>query len=939
MVGYRTNRIIFGVIIILSLICGCSGGNSPISSSTPDNSTQYLQLSEKNPTGEQSAHSLLGYWTVTYDPEKGEAEIVPVRSAERHWNVLWHLEKNPCKNCLKVKIKGPGPTGLLVDVTVVNPFPLANITAFDVRGIMMFDGSRVFPASGLNMSDMSLGDGEIINPDGYTTLYNPSTKGSGPGGFEGYLPGKMSTPVYPSAKLNGYKRFISDKAGNYRNAFYAGDSVTVTYEAKFPPAPIIFGYAIDANWVKPDKTPVTDPMTDFPLSANCPEPWKIEVSEELIGDGLTSAGGQTKLLADIYDYQGSDSHFLPFIECPELFDGTQDMEWKSDGDGFSHYEIVVENENLSPGGEFMCMVGCRDHEDETSSDWMDLTSYQIRRLLVTLKCVAKAKAEPNPQTVCEEIHFTDDGSYDPDGGEIVTYEWDWDNDGVYDEEGADVYHSWETTDTQYIQFRVTDDQMETGELAEPLTINIENALPTAVAEANQATAFTDEPIDFDASESHDNDCGGESIVLYEWDWENDGEFDGLPQVKPFDSHAYDSPGVYEVMLRVTDDEDGQGLLDEPLQITVYSGEPIAFATADPNPQTVCLPVQFSDNGSYDPDGGAISVYEWDFNNDGIYDSVGEQTAYYWLEPGEYDVQFRVTDDEGMTGELEELLHIVIENALPTAEAFAGQYTTIVGEPVDFNGILSHDNDCGGQKIVLWGWDWENDGIFDEPMFEPITQHTFDEAGLYEVMLKVTDDEGGFDDLDEPLQIMVFEGGPIAYAAAEPNPQIVCEQVHFFDDGSYSQGGGLIVKYEWDWDNDGVFDEEGEDAYHAWLIPGTYFVNFKVTDDLGFTGELDKPLEVVIENALPTAIGQADKYTVNAGEPIIFDGSLSHDNDCGNQFLMNFEWDWESDGIYDDVGMLCVHIYSDPGVYTFTLRVTDNEGETSESQGPEQIVVN
>jgi len=49
-----------------------------------------------------------------------------------------------------------------------------------VRGIAMFDGSHLFPQSGLAMSDGTMGDGELLNADGYTTLYNSSTVGHGP---------------------------------------------------------------------------------------------------------------------------------------------------------------------------------------------------------------------------------------------------------------------------------------------------------------------------------------------------------------------------------------------------------------------------------------------------------------------------------------------------------------------------------------------------------------------------------------------------------------------------------------------------------------------------------------------------------------------------------------------------------------------------------------
>ena len=79
-----------------------------------------------------------------------------------------------------------------------------------------------------------------------TTLYNPATAGSGPDGLQGYIQGKFASLELPDSTLNGYIRFISDDPANTRNAFYAGDSVTETYDIDMPDGPFVFGYAIDS---------------------------------------------------------------------------------------------------------------------------------------------------------------------------------------------------------------------------------------------------------------------------------------------------------------------------------------------------------------------------------------------------------------------------------------------------------------------------------------------------------------------------------------------------------------------------------------------------------------------------------------------------------------------------------------------------------------------
>jgi hypothetical protein len=111
---------------------------------------------------------------------------------------------------------------------------------------------------------------------------------------------------------------------------------------------------------------------------------------------------------------------------------------------------------------------------------------------------------------------------------------------------------------------------------------------------------------------------------------------------------------------VTDDENATDTLDEAIQIeisTIY--DPVAYAHIYPLTQSAGYMIQFDDAWSYDPDGGAISSHEWDFDNDGIYDEMGKYTSHIFDTEGVYEVQMRVTDDEGVTDELDEPVEVWI----------------------------------------------------------------------------------------------------------------------------------------------------------------------------------------------------------------------------------------------------------------------------------------
>jgi PKD repeat protein len=78
------------------------------------------------------------------------------------------------------------------------------------------------------------------------------------------------------------------------------------------------------------------------------------------------------------------------------------------------------------------------------------------------------------------------------------------------------------------------------------------------------------------------------------------------------------------------------------------------------------------------------------------------------------------------------------------------------------------------------------------------------------------------------------------------------------------------------------------------------------------------------NQPPTAALDSDISTsTSVPLPVHFDASLSSDSDGQ---LIEYAWDWESDGIYDGFtdGPLATHTFTEPGNHLVTLRVTDDQ---------------
>lgn len=138
-------------------------------------------------------------------------------------------------------------------------------------------------------------------------------------------------------------------------------------------------------------------------------------------------------------------------------------------------------------------------------------------------------------------------------------------------------------------------------------------------------------------------------------------------------------------------QDAQGNRSDPyhasIRVLTTGTPPIAQANG-PYGGISSEPITLDGNGSSDAD-GSIVAYEWDINNDGIYEvfSTQPQVDYNFADSDITQVQLRVTDNEGLSG---------------TAIATLG-----LEDDVDNDGVSTTEEDSGPN-----GGDGNDDGIPD-----------------------------------------------------------------------------------------------------------------------------------------------------------------------------------------------------------------------------------
>jgi PKD repeat protein len=318
------------------------------------------------------------------------------------------------------------------------------------------------------------------------------------------------------------------------------------------------------------------------------------------------------------------------------------------------------------------------------------------------------------------VSFDSTGSNDPDGT-IAAYDWDF-GDGSPHGTGAAPSHSYAAGGNYNVILTVTDND---GVPAEDLTtadIDSPNKSPHADSGGPGYAGVVGVPVPFDGTGSYDTDG---YLVSMAWEFA-DGTDNGTGETP---EHTYTAPGIYNVILTVTDNDDatsGNGSL-------VFIGEGNMPPVADPGgPYTgvVGVPVSFNGSESSDPEGDILS-YEWDFGDGNT--GTGAKPSHTYDSADIWTVYLTVTDGSNLSDEDYAQADIRVESQPPAAIAGV-PYRGTVGRAVVFDASGSKDPDG---IIVEFKWDF---GDGDSGTGENIT-HAYAASGKYNVILTVKDDSG------------------------------------------------------------------------------------------------------------------------------------------------------------------------------------------------------
>jgi len=202
------------------------------------------------------------------------------------------------------------------------------------------------------------------------------------------------------------------------------------------------------------------------------------------------------------------------------------------------------------------------------------------------------------------------------------------------------------------------------------------------------------------------------------------------------------------------------------------------------------------------------------------------------------------------------------------------------------------NELGGDDTIMEGEYYKTSGDYDGS-----TQTDKNDANLWFTI---------FDNYDAP-----------AANAGEDQSVYTGEKVNFDASLSTASEGSSIVKFEWDFENDGIIDAEGENMSYIYNQKGTQTCRLIVTDSIGVLSEDTCIVNVI--NRSPIA-----EFTFSPSDPSIQDEVNITDASSDPDGTVT-SWFWDFGDGTTSTFQSPSHTFTQKGKWKITLTVTDNDG--------------
>lgn len=501
---------------------------------------------------------------------------------------------------------------------------------------------------------------------------------------------------------------------------------------------------------------------------------------------------------------------------------------------------------------------------------------------ITVHAKPTANFTVNDQTGCFPlcVNFSD-VSVSSDGA-IQEWSWDFGDGGTSNVQNPS--HCYNQAGNFTPVFSVEDEYGCFASLSMPGLIQVVNNFPVANFTLS-SQLDCNPPVNIQMT----NTSTGTSALNSHWDF---GDGATLNQSgTPVTNHAFQAAGNYNVCLTVTDQIGCEKSICKPLN--VFENPNATFTTSV---TTACQgsPILFTNTTSPVP-----PQVQWDFNNDGIFESTSQSVNYSYTSPGVYSPSMIVTYSPTCKDTVTLNQAITITNGVNVN--FEADSVTACSLPFTVN----FTNTSVGAGPVNYVWYIDNVQAGTGLNYT----HTFNSYGTYSVKLVSTNASGCVNQHIKTNYISIAEPSVDFTHAAS-----VCTGQDVPVTNVVVTSADPVATYNWDFNSDGITDATGLDPDFSYSDPGSYSITLTIVTENGCTATRTHTQNIEVLTQV-SANFTASATTTCAGQPVEF----CVDDQPGNTFSWNF---------YDGTGWVimplnesCItHDYADTGYFNLTLTV-------------------
>ncbi len=486
-----------------------------------------------------------------------------------------------------------------------------------------------------------------------------------------------------------------------------------------------------------DDVDSTEVMVTFPASAEGSYPVSLSVSDGLEwvrssfnvtvlnGPPVAKITAPSEVYEDeVFDLSAASSYDHPTdmdtLEYRFIIEGAPLNDWGSEN---------VKVCSIPRSGYYTITLEVRDASGANSND---TSVIRVRNQAPVPVISGPALADED-----ETLNFSAAGSNDTlSDQKVLTFGWRLDGESSFERPGPLLSVNFSEAGEHTVWVRVTDDD---GAAAEgSVMVQVRNRHPKAVLRT-PSTVIEDEPLELDARSSWDTPSD-RPLLNFSWDISNDGSWDLFG---PVVVTVLSVQGGYDITLRVTDDD---GAVSQAVgRVNVLNRAPA------PN---ISLPGAIDEDellvitsiGPWDTrsDDGALSCSWW---VDGT--KVGSERSpprIAFTTVGEHNVLVEAIDDQGAFGRMER--KVLVRNPPPIAD-IAGLRTRVrEGQRLYLSGAGSVDTSSDQGNLT---YRWFMDGKLIEEIGPNVTLGPF-KVGTSSIALRVTDDEGAWNEVNASLEV-------------------------------------------------------------------------------------------------------------------------------------------------------------------------------------------